>query len=117
MTNWFLVYVLSVLDGLNTTVEVFAFLTGLGLALSLFSEPILETLSDGTQEDVRRWRPRIALACVACAVVAAVLPNTSDLLKAYVLVEGSKLVTAENAQTATQEIVKRVDALIGAITK
>jgi hypothetical protein len=51
------------------------------------------------------------------ALVATVVPPTNAIIRAYVMVEGSKVINAPNAEKATAELLKRVDALIGKIGK
>lgn len=121
MNDWVLVYILSVADGLSSCLGFLAFASGCALALS-FSPHWWFTLSkleeehrDRTLANAAKLRPKLLIAFLACLGVATLLPSMSDLTRAYVMVEGSKIVTAENATKATAEIVKRVDELIGKI--
>lgn len=63
----------------------------------------------------RRAIKALSIACAVSTVIRAFIPSPDALLKSYLMIEGSKLVTAENAGKATEEIVKRVDTLISKI--
>jgi hypothetical protein len=52
---------------------------------------------------------------VVFTLVAAAVPSTESLLRAYVMVEGSKIVHAENAEAASKALLERVDKLIAAV--
>lgn len=111
-----MIYLLSILDGANAAgVAIIAlsaaaaFMCGL---VCLFSEYDKEDHQIATARKVgtvSAWAFAGALAFVA------LVPSSESLLRAYLMVEGSKIVTAQNAAKATAEIVKRVDTLISKI--
>jgi hypothetical protein len=115
-----IVYLLSILDGVS------GFLTGVVVTsliavfvLGLFTPLMGEVWRDADAAQVRStafsWAKRGIAAAVVAGLLGALTPTTETLLRAYVMVEGSKLVNAPNAQKAADEILKRVDALIGKV--
>lgn len=108
--NWFLIYLLSV-SGSVVNVAVCIFLiVGLGcLFASIFA---MTGGCDDERERAVGYVKRLATIAGIAAAVAALTPTGDSIMRAYLMVEGSKLVTAKNAEKVTDEIVKRVDKVI-----
>jgi len=118
--NWFVVYALSVVDGLRHAAGVaLGVACGVAVLMTIFSPIVLTELRTAEQAKliaVGKWVAKPVLLALACAfAIVGFVPSTDSLLRAYLMVEGSKLVTAENAEKATGEIVKRIDKVIAQI--
>lgn len=101
-----MIYFISILDGLNSTliaVATFATIACVVLLVCMFIERM---------EDLKVPCKWVAAVAVVSAILSALVPSTESLLKAYLLVEGSKIITADNAQEASKEILKRVDNML-----
>jgi hypothetical protein len=116
--NWWLIYLVAIADGVNGMFfagAVMSAMVSAGCVITIFSnvdkwgEPELKAAGE-------RWLKKAVPFAVACAIVSALLPTTDRLLRAFLMVEGSKLVTAENAEKATGEIVKRIDKALELMT-
>jgi len=115
-----IVYLLSILDGVSGFLTGVVILSTIGAFLLAFFAPMMaDVWQNADSAQVRStaflWAKRAIGAAVVAGLLGALTPTTETLLRAYVLVEGSKLVNAPNAQKAADEIMKRVDSLIGKV--
>lgn len=126
--NWFLIYLISVADGVSTGACILGALAALGALVAQLTATGLsgdaaahegdrygreaKAQAEGAARFVRVLFP----AALVLLPLGLLTPSTDAMLKAYLMVEGSKIVNAKNAETTTKEIVKRVDRLIDAIT-
>jgi hypothetical protein len=55
------------------------------------------------------------LSCVLFGLPATFIPDQKSVLRAYLMLEGSKVINAENAEVAIEDFGNKVDRLIDAI--
>jgi hypothetical protein len=118
------IYLLSILDGLDGALGGLVFASVVGLLGAVVAPAFLHSMAFNREDSeaaersavqIRPWRARCAVAMVVFTLVAAAVPSTESLLRAYVMVEGSKIVHAENAEAASKALLERVDKLIAAV--
>lgn len=126
-----MIYLLSILDGLNGTAIWLSIVSGIGALAWTIAYFVASAADDSAAKSgalyPRSQGPivlptiaparlamakRLGTASIALAIVAGFVPSRDALIRAYLMVEGSKLVTADNAQKTTEEIVKRIDAVL-----
>lgn len=57
------------------------------------------------------------IVAVFISVLCSLVPTRDDIVKAYMIQEGAKLVTAKNADKAVEEFTKRLDKVIEHFTE
>lgn len=73
-------------------------------------------------ERARAWKSSVYLrrgwvTALIVGTITLLFPTQQQVLRAYMMVEGAKVVTAPNAEKALAEFTKRVDAIIGKINE
>lgn len=69
---------------------------------------------DGKDDGAASAR-KVCLWALGALCAGLLVPHPQDVVQAYAMVEGAKVVTADNAEAAVDGAVKRVDALIEAL--
>lgn len=130
MSDWALVYVLSVMDGVSGAGKFF----GVAFLILAVGGKVVGAVSDSEAEDdlhSERWRESArrtskrasravgigAPAAAICLALGTLVPAKRELIEAYVMVQASKVATADNAQKAVDGAMKRIDALIERLGK
>lgn len=82
------------------------------------------TLDDVMKEEAKPGTRRFAAKLGKFAAIAfsiaflfSLVPTRDDIVKAYMMQEGAKLVTAKNADKAVEEFTKRLDKVIEHFTE
>jgi hypothetical protein len=114
--DYVLIYLLS--TRLFHMVEGLSVVTLIGLAVAV----ILTTIASmGERDDsrevitaktVRSAAKKIAVIAAICLTVCSLVPSRKGLIQAYLIVEGTKIVNAENADKALEVFNKKIDKLI-----
>lgn len=122
--NWWLIYLLSIMDiGVKLGV-----LSALGLVAGLFAwlaiiiiQPF-ETLSDECKKKAKENEDKernftqgmrlVIIGCLITLVTSFFMPSKKDLIQSYLMIEGTKIIKAENGELAAKEILKRIDRFI-----
>ena len=60
---------------------------------------------------------KLAIVFAVSASLFSLVPTRDDIVKAYMMQEGAKLVTAKNADKAIEEFTKRLDKVIEHFTE
>jgi hypothetical protein len=143
MSEGFLIYLLSiaenfgnVLDSLSWWMAALAFVTYVITLLRYWAMIVEEHggYSSGpvtNQEEIQRqeglfavYEPKVRRFSITMLVFAILLrlgsglfPSTENVLKAYALIEGSKVINAPNAEAAATAIGKRFDKFLDIVDK
>lgn len=113
MDNMFWVWVLAICDNLHITLMLGGVIVA---AASCIVWGVARDTATAATEELVRKVVKITLPLAACAVlISTLIPDTKSLLRAYMMVEGSKVLNSDNAETVSKEILKRVDSVIGHI--
>ena len=124
MEDFAIIYLLSILDDVGT-----AFSTGGGIIgfLSLLGLVIVHLNRVGStgyrnSEDYYTYLAKFekllrVTTCLGLMVwcIGYSLPARRDLIEAYVIVEGSKVMTAENGEKMAEAVAERFDRVLGII--
>lgn len=118
MTNWWLVYLLSVADGVSR-VFIMLGLSSLFVCAACAMISILSMGEDGSKESAAAAKicKSLLAPALAATLISALIPNSDDMARAYLMVEGAEIVTAENAEAAAKAVGERLDKVIDALTK
>ena len=73
-------------------------------------------MTEGGEKNIRICN-RITVLCLAVVFAAVLTPSRRGILEAYFMVEGVKVVNAQNAEKAIDEFTKRVDRIIDVLEK
>ncbi len=95
-----MIYVLSILDGLQCGIVVLALLAA-----------VFGMISAAQEDDLAAMRRPFGLA-VALVLIASLMPTQESLTRAYLMTEGAKVITAQNAEKAIAEMTKRIDKVL-----
>ena len=104
-------YLLSILDRIAETLEVIGALGGL-LAFCLCVWYFIQRYEDSEHEllpKIKRGLIAALVVCVVFSVCAVLVPTKADLIQAYLIVEGRKVLTAENIEQITDAVVERIE--------
>ena len=118
MSDGMLVYLLSVMEGVHGAAIMVAGLGGMFCILCVMdvSTSVTKELTRSEARSLAALKRSVPI--VLCAVaIAALMPSQDALIKSYLMVEGSKVATADNAQKAVDGAMKRIDALIERLGK
>ena len=114
MDNLFLIWAVATLPNFGIAMAV---LGGLGLAFSLITYMVSNDSyprDEGNRERYMKTIKVVAPLALFIFTIGFLVPSQNNIIKAYLMVEGSKVITADNATEASSEIVKRVDILMNA---
>jgi hypothetical protein len=133
MDNLLYIYFLSISENLNNTLDSigkFCFTIAVVAYLVFFLRKV--TVLEGTYGDERRslesrfteheLKVRKLSICLGFMTVvfwtsSALCPSTENVLKAYALIEGSKVINAPNAEKAAEAIGKRFDHFLDIVDR
>lgn len=114
-----MIYLLSILDGIGGACLTLAVVSGFAMlacgVIALVTAGEFDEETRAVAVMVRKVGPKAAWTFALSLAAVALAPSSESLLRAYIMVEGSQLVTAKNGEKAAAEIVKRVDTLISKI--
>lgn len=115
-------YLLSIIDNISdlfVPAITSAIIFGI-VAVILFCISFDKDVNEEFKTNVRKLA-NLVKNCVIVAVFMSVLcslvPTRDDIVKAYMIQEGAKLVTAKNADKAVEEFTKRLDKVIEHFTE
>jgi len=115
-------YLLSIIDNISdlfVPAITSAIIFGI-VAVILFCISFDKDVNEEFRTNVRKLA-NLVKNCVIVAVFMSVLcslvPTRDDIVKAYMIQEGAKLVTAKNADKAVEEFTKRLDKVIEHFTE
>ena len=69
------------------------------------------------EQTVRLLTIKLVITGAISLLVSAFFPTTENVLRAYALIEGSKVINAENAEHAAEAVGKRFDRFMDIIDK
>jgi hypothetical protein len=133
MENWFVIYLLSIADNMKDNLHT----TGtwcVSFALAAYGVCKIRhwlMLEDSTRERVERltaehiqFEPKVRKFALIIGPIGMMLwlsstlfPSVENVLKAYALIEGSKVINAPNAQLAAEAVGKRFDKFLDIVDK
>lgn len=132
MEQFFLIYLLSVSENVAHTLSMGGNFC-LGAALFTYGGGIAKWFASAVPygsdiekasaryREVEPHNRKIAVRFGAVAgvlwLLGAMFPNTESVLKAYALIEGSKVINAENAEAAAEAVGKRFDRFLDIVDK
>ena len=134
MNEYFLIYILSIAAGLSEMLSDLGWLLfWLPLGAYIVVTVVYYTIRSDERGDVGHKRltaehaareptlRKIAYVCctlgLCCSFVSSCIPNTRTVIEAYAIVEGSKVINADNAEAAGEAVGKRFDQFLGIIDK
>ena len=116
MNENLLIYLLSISEGVQAILVIFGGIGCFSGAL-LFIKGSLE--EDAGAKEIalanRRSAKRLIAPGVLLCALAALIPAPGSIIKAYLMVEGRRVVTAENAEQAAKDLGAKLDRLISAV--
>ena len=109
----FYVWLLSIIDKIECLFPlgiIFGCITSFVFLIARVGERELH--KDPTPTIVAKHMKPVMIICAIIAIIGALVPSRRDLVESYLMIHGSKVVTAENAEKAIDGTVKRIDKLI-----
>jgi hypothetical protein len=131
MENWTSIYLLSIAENLGKTLSVASNMFLLAGVVAYIVSVLrhwwwLDTHRDEEKEnaDYLISEPKVRKFSITCGVLSAgfallsgLCPTTENVLKAYALVEGSKVINAPNAELAAEAVGKRFDRFLDIVDR
>jgi hypothetical protein len=116
-----LIYLLSVSDGLSSGLTGVSFILGgfCGIAW-LFISNYMTSCSGKEKEAYERMGKTVSITfriCIVTFLLGLLIPSQNGIIKAYFIVEGSKVANAKNAEEFAKELSKKADNLIEVLKK
>lgn len=116
MNNVFLIWALAALPNFGSAIAI---LGGVMILVSIFIFMFSHEYSESEPSSSRLRK--ISLFTIVSGILFFVLgwlvPRQNDIVKAYLMIEGSKIITADNAEEASKEIIKKVDIVLDGVFK
>lgn len=115
MGEAFLIYALAVSGNIGTALTILGVCAAV---VTLFATVVI--YSDGTQETKDGWKPwlmRLLPAGITIALLGAAIPSAGDIMRAYAMIEGAKIVNAQNAEEVGKQVGARMDRFLKALEK
>lgn len=130
--NWTALYFLSILDNLGdgfTVVYYFCIWTAIvfvcywGVSRLIIVDKFDSDRQEETRKDLLRdnykyltkWTLSLFTIAMVFRLLAAFVPSKRDLVEAYAMIEGSKIVTAQNGELVAKEVAQRFDRFVDII--
>lgn len=125
------VYLLSIIDNLMliTTVSVITLLASLLVLVvsALRHSAILKAVECDecgqytdeypTLKRMIKLSARTLIISITIVLISLSFPSRNSILKAYIMVEGSKVANANNSEKAIEETLKRIDRFLDIVEK
>lgn len=130
--NWTALYLLSILDNLGdgfTVVYYFCIWTAIAFTFywgvsrlmiltdhkhSKSADAYLE-LATENYKYIRKWALSFFAVAMVFRLLSSMVPGKRDLVEAYAMIEGSKIITAQNGELVAKEAAKRFDRFVDII--
>lgn len=103
------VYWLSILDNIAITLRVIG---GVLAAVYLIGVVACAAECYDEMDKIKAWLKKgkiLLISSVIFVFISIFIPSRSDLIQAYTITEGAKVLDAESIKKLTEEIAKRVD--------
>jgi hypothetical protein len=128
--NWTALYFLSILDNLGngfTVVYYFCIWTAIAFTVYWGISRLLiltdhrrekDTYLDLVEENykyIRKWALSFFAVAMVFRLLSSMVPGKRDLVEAYAMIEGSKIITAQNGELVAKEAAKRFDRFVDII--
>jgi hypothetical protein len=131
--NWAALYFLSILDNLQngfSTAFIFfllgaILLTGIWLVLryrvfdhmsgsyvSAEDESVAKIRVSENNSFFKKWVLGFFLVAMCFRLASSAIPTKRDVVEAYAMIEGSKIITAQNGETMAKEVAQRFDKFL-----
>jgi hypothetical protein len=115
MDNLFLIWAIATLPKLGLA-TIWLGIIGLSFSFAVSIGELIGPvgLTNNLKENYIYARTYKVIAPISLCffVFGFLIPNQNNIIKAYLIVEGSKIITAENAEHTSTEIVNRIDVLM-----
>lgn len=114
-----MIYLLSILDKISTVVGAVSIVTAIifGIVM-IFAIAMLDldyNMKDQRFSSVTKMLKITGVVSLATAILSCFIPTQTSLMKAYLMLEGNKIVNAENSTKFANEVGNKVDNLINVI--
>lgn len=133
MESFGLIYLLSISDNVSSVLNGagnWCFFLALGLYAAchvrlwatIDNEPAskvaqLTERHDAREPVVRKFSITVGVIGIVLWLSSTIFPSVENVLKAYALIEGSKVINADNAELAAEAIGKRFDKFLDIVDK
>lgn len=116
MSDGLLIYLLSISEGVSCMAFIAAVVLLIAALAIKFGPGVVAfmELKERPAKPTRSAKPCLIGAAVL-GFVAAAIPSPKAILAAYLMVEGRKVATAENAEAAADAAMTRIDRVLDAI--
>jgi hypothetical protein len=117
--NW-AIYALSIIDDIKRLGEFAGccmVLVGV-IAAGFYTMHMIGGFSDDERDKIKQIAANCKMIAIVCAVISTLiffLPSRKGIVEAYLMHEGAKVVTVDNADKAMKNFSGKVDRLIKAI--
>ena len=127
MDNLFTLYLLSITDKLGGGLETLTVISGLVCAVFIIGSLFYRFGSingwSESEEEVAGlsfWKKGIKYSTAVflpAAILSSMVPGKRDIVEAYAMVEGSKIITAANGEKVAAEVAERFDSFLAILAK
>jgi len=125
MNNFVIIYLLSILDKLHEGFETLFYITigttGVVVLLWLTWRMYFSDLDDGKLEAADKFFRRNCVPLLIMAfvfkIVSSLIPNKKEIVEAYTMVEGSKIISSKNGEILAKEMSGRFDEFVDILNK
>jgi hypothetical protein len=121
MENPWLIYFVSISENLHDALFALGIITTVVFAcIGVFGAIVMgdsRTPDAECAAHCKRWVYKAMYVGFPLILLGVLIPTTDTLIKAYVMVEGSKIVNADNAEVAAKEVTARVDRVLDYLLK
>jgi len=111
-----MMYFLSILDNLHNGMIIMAMVCCIGGGIAFFCAHMEKDLARGEEEQTRyqamlkrAWS--LLIVAAVCFFIAFLVPTKTNIIKAYLILEGKELVNSQQAQKALIGVLDRVDRI------
>jgi hypothetical protein len=122
--NNMIIYLLSIMDRVSTVVFSFFMATVTVMALCLIIGAVAGSIGAEENDEGAKRTGKTMLGyafkwmlpmVIVFSVLTALVPTKRDVIISYVMVEGNKIATAENAEALMKDVGGKVDGFIKAL--